>query len=260
MSRMLLAGVVGSLLAFCPPAARADESDPEERVKALEKRVTDHKASRETDGLLQDLAEIEKAYAEVPEAKWKSRLATQAGLCLAGANDETVEKAAIRTLGKLAEPATWKYLAPFVRQPDPKTAPPLLIEALGAAGKLKAPSAVDALIGIVEKAKTYNTAVAAMQALSHYGDLKGVRAKILAALVATVRKEQPGVGTRPEDGQPTMRIRTGDEAQTRWEALSGPLVLACNTLTGQNYATPQDWFGVVDRYKSRLEKELFSSP
>ena len=257
MRRIGILSVVALTIGLSSVGARAAEGDPQERVQALEKQVADHKASRETDALAKDLGEIEKAYTEVADAKLKTRVASLAGIILSGTKEDTLERAAIRALGKMADPETWKYLAPYVRQPDPKVAPPLLGDALEAAGKMKAPSAVDAMITIVEKAKTFATAVASMRALSSFGEVKNVRAKILAAIVATVRKDQPGVGTRPEDGQPTMRVRTGDEAQSRWQALSGPLVEVCNKLTGQNYGTPQDWFGVVDRYKGRLEKEMF---
>jgi hypothetical protein len=47
-------------------------------------------------------------------------------------------------------------------------------------------------------------------------------------------------------------VRTGDEAASRWDALSGQLAQTLNQLTGQNVASAQDWFDLYDRYKNSL--------
>jgi hypothetical protein len=82
-----------------------------------------------------------------------------------------------------------------------------------------------------------------------------MRERIVAELVATTRKDVPGIGYDPERGDPSLRqkkVRSGDESMSRWDALSGALTPALNQLTGQNCASAHDWFDLHDRYKNSL--------
>ncbi len=251
-------------LAGDPPAPAEDDAATA-KVKELEKQVAEHVTAKATDALTRDIAEVTKAYGEVADEKLKSRVAILAGQILQAADDETLKRTAIRAIGQIGDMSAYKFMDGYVKQPDPKTVPPLLLDAIDAAGKMKAENAVDSLLQIVTKTKTYNAAVAAMKALANYGGSKRVRAKILTDLVGTVRKDKPGRAPKKmtnggvgDDGG-IAGGRTGEQGQSRWSALSGQLVETLNKLTGQNYATPEDWFGVFDKYKKSLEADVFGS-
>ncbi len=255
----------GGAFAGDPPANAAEDDAATTKVKELEKQVAEHATAKATDALTRDVAEVTKAYGEVADEKLKSRVAILAGAILQAAGDDTLKRTAIRAIGQMGDMSAYKFMDGYVKQPDPKSVPPLLLEAIEAAGKMKAENAVDPMLQIVTKTKTYNAAVAAMKALANYGSSKRVRAKIVTDLIGTVRKDRPGRAPKKMtnggvgDDSSVAGGNTGEQGQSRWGALSGQLVETLNKLTGQNYATPEDWFGVFDKYKKSLEADVFSS-
>ena len=80
------------------------------------------------------------------------------------------------------------------------------------------------------------------------------------SLVATVEKDRPGLsykwrgtGTMDERTR-TGKIRSGEDSMTRYEALAGEMCSALNKLTGQNVASPEEWFDLRKKWKSDLAK------
>lgn len=241
-----------------PAAPVVDEIAGE--VTALEAQVRSHVEKKAEDALAQDLKDVQKLLPKVSDPKLHARVTTLLGTILAAADGESLRRQGIKALGEAADPATAKYLKPFLVQPNPKEAPPLLPDAIEAAGKIKSDDFVGPLLSIVEKSKRFDIGAQAIKALGNFGTSKRMREKILSSLIGTVRKDVPGIGYDPEKGDPTQRqkrVRTGEEATGRWDTLSAALVPALNQLTGQNGATPQDWFDLYDRYKNKLG-ELFA--
>lgn len=261
----LVAGGILATLAGAP--ARAGDAPPADEivgeVTALEAQVKSHIDTKAEDAFPQDLKEVQKLLSKVTDPKLRTRVTTLIGSILSAADRDDVQRLAIKALGEAADPATAKFLKPFLHQPDPKNAPPLLPDAMEAAGKIKSDDFVGPLLTIVEKSKRFDVAAQAIKALGNFGASKRMREQILQRLVQTVRKDVPGVGFDPEKGDPNARqkrVRTGDEASGRWDTLSGALVPALNQLTGQNAASPQDWFDLYDKYKNSLGQLFTAAP
>jgi hypothetical protein len=265
MHRFLSVLVASFLLVA--PVARAEEPEtsglPDDfgaTCADLEARVAKHKEAKDEKALAADLDDLRKAYPKAIEPKHRERLNGVLGTILKGTRSESVEKAALEACGSLGDPAHWKLLRPYVQQPNPKVAPRLINEALAAVGALKPDDAVPHLLRLVEKSKVYPIAASAIKTLGCYGSNKKWRAKILEALVGTVKKSIPGGGSRsksdPNTGA-TVSGKAGDDG-SRWGTISPAFVAAANQLTGHTAATPEDWFDLCDQYKGRLE-DLFAS-
>jgi hypothetical protein len=262
VAALALAALVGGVLAAPaaaddPPAPAAPAPPTDEmllKVSGLEAQVQAHLDEKSADGMRQDLQEISKLLRNVTDPKLRARVTSLVPKILSAARDDLVAKAALKTLGETGDSALAKHLRPFLAQPKPKEVPPLLLDAIDAAAKLKADETVPPLLVIVEKSKRLDAAVAAMKALAHFGESKRMREKIVSTLVETTRKSVPGVAYRDGSipGVPPGTVRTGDEAASRWDALSGQLAQTLNQLTGQNVASAQDWFDLYDRYKNSL--------
>jgi hypothetical protein len=241
-----------------PPADAPSESMVQE-VADLEAQVAAHIAEKNGDMMREDLARIGRLAPKVSDPKLRGRVTALVPKVLSAAKDEVVQKAALKTLGDVQDASLAKHLRPYLSQPKPKELPPLLLDAIEAAKKLKADETVQPLITIVEKSKRLETAVAAMKALGSFGESKRMRETILRSLVETTRKDVPGVAYRDGSipGVPPGTVRTGDEAAGRWDALSAQLPQTLNQLTGQSVASARDWFDMYDRYKNSLG-QIFS--
>jgi hypothetical protein len=237
-----------------PASAPSAADEAVGRVVDLEKAVEAHKRDKDAVGLRKDLDDVAAAHKATEDPKLRGRLNALFGVILKATRDESLEKAALQVIGDLGDPDNWKHVRPYVSQPDPKVAPPLVTEGLEAAGKLKNDDAVPHLLRIVEKSKVYPVAANAMRALGNFGASKRHREKILEEMVTTVRRAQPG-GRGMTKSDPDTGDTIGGKnapADSKWGALSPALVEAANKLTGQSVATPQDWFDLYDRYKADL--------
>src|SRR5262245_37387598 len=237
-----------------PPTVPAEELAG--RVTTLEEQVKAHVDEKSSDSMRQDLSEISKLLPVVTDAKLRARLVVLPGKILGVTKDVAIVKFAIKTIGDTGDSSTFKSIKSYLQQPNPKEVPPFLIDALEATGKIKADDGVPIMIGIVENSKRFEASTAAMKALGKFGASKRMRNRIVTDLVSTVRKDVPGVGYDPDKGDPSQRqkkVRTGDEAASRWDALSAALVPCLNELTGQNAASAQDWFSLFDQYKRNLD-------
>jgi hypothetical protein len=254
------ASAPGSAPAAASAALSADEAAA--RVAQADEQVKQHLKSKDLDALRKDLDAVEKLVPRVADAKLRAKALSLVSSIFAASTDDAHQRVVIRSIGTIGEPSLFKHVRPFLAQPNPKEIPPLLLDAITATAKLRPVDAVAPLLSIVQKSKKMEAAAAAMRAFAGYGAMKSVRGKILQELIATTEKDKPGVGKRWDNssGDPyeTGTTRTGDDAVTRWGALSAALVETLNKLTGQNCATAEDWFALHDRYKTRLD-ELFEA-
>ncbi|MFQ5844690.1 MAG: HEAT repeat domain-containing protein, partial [Planctomycetota bacterium] len=143
----------------------------------------------------------------------------------------------------------------YLVQPDKRKSGALLEVAVETAGRVRDDQLVSALLKIVTKSKDLSIAAQAVKSLGKFGHSKAKRKKILTELVATVKKDKPGVsGTFNPLG---ANRRSGEESVNRWQALTAVLTPALNELTGRKLRAPEEWFHTVQSYKSRLD-EIFT--
>lgn len=234
------------------PAAPAEAGDTD--AVALDAQLRQHVKDKATDAIRADVVAIGKAYASV-DAKGQKLLGAALTFVGKSVQEEPVRKAVLEAVGETKDKALSGVLRPFLAQPDKKVLPPLLKPALEAAGKLADEELVVPIMAIVKDSKHTEAAAMAMRAFAGYGTSKKARNGIVRDLIATVAKDQPGVGKRWEkdgDSGPyeTARTRTGEETQTRYQALSAALVPTLNAMTGQNCGSAEDWFALFEKYKS----------
>lgn len=234
------------------PAAPAEAGDTD--AVALDAQLRQHVKDKATDAIRADVVAIGKAYASV-DAKGQKLLGAALTFVGKSVQEEPVRKAVLEAVGETKDKALSGVLRPFLAQPDKKVLPPLLKPALEAAGKLADEELVVPIMAIVKDSKHTEAAALAMRAFAGYGTSKKARNGIVRDLIATVAKDQPGVGKRWEkdgDSGPyeTARTRTGEETQTRYQALSAALVPTLNAMTGQNCGSAEDWFALFEKYKS----------
>jgi HEAT repeat protein len=235
-----------------PPAAPAEAGTPD--AAALDAQLRQHVKDKAFDAVRADAVAIGKAYAAV-DAKGQKLLGAALSFAARSVQEEPVRKAVIEAVGETKDKALSGVLRPFLAQPDKRVLPPLLKPALEAAGKLADEELVTPLMTIVKDSKHTEAAALALRAFAGYGASKKARNGIVRDLIGTVSKDQPGVGKRWEkdgDSGPyeTARTRTGEETQTRYQALSAALVPTLNAMTGQNCGSAEDWFALFERYKS----------
>jgi hypothetical protein len=241
------------------PAAEAALKEATAKVDELDKQVKQHlTVTTADDALRADIAAAAKLSNELSDAKLKGRCLDAIGTILRGTTHDDLERDALKALGTLANPDAGKYVVSYLRISGPKDAPPLLPDAIDCAAKIKSDATVNPLLMIVEKSDTLPLAVAALKALGNFGTSKAQREKILDTLVASVEKDRPGISYRWR-GTPDARyksdprgIKTGEDARNRYEALAGEMCTSLNKLTGQNVASPEEWFELRKNYKSDL--------
>jgi hypothetical protein len=266
-----LSSPVASAEDAAPPAAATSVDEATAKVVALEESVKRHKEEKATQALMSDVGQVLKAHKECTDAKLRSRLLAALGTILKATKEDDLERAAIVAFGDTGDTEAWKYVKSYVQQPNPKETPPLLLDAIAAAGKTKAEGAVDPLLTLVQKSKTNKVAIAALNALGSYGDSKRYRVKVLEGVLDTVRKSVPGRssglaaggggsgGIGEADESMGTASDAGAETQNRWNALSPVMVETLNRLTGQRATTAKEWFDLYDSHK-RDPNALFTNP
>jgi hypothetical protein len=267
---LVVAGAATLLLAGAG-MARAEDPKPADvkpvdenlqKILDLEKQFKQHLSDGADDALKKDCKTALELAGTLSETKLKMRCLQVIGLVLSGSHKDDVRTVAIKAIADSGEKDLYHYVVPFLSQPDTKVAPPLIMDAIDCAGKLKAGDAVVPMLAREADSDVYTVNVAAIKALSNYGDIKQWRVRILKDLVDDIRKDRPGVGYRWRGNggigsagrvRTVNKIRTGEDSRNRYEALAGEICAACNKLTGQNVAAPEDWFDLVEKYKTNLE-------
>jgi hypothetical protein len=260
------AAVVLSLGAAARPAAAdeaggaSDEVAALARLAELEGSVAQHKKDRDGGALARDLDGIAAMY-RAPDCtpEQKKRLSALVGVVVAAPVDDGLAKSALRAIGEIGDETNWKYVRKYLQQPDPKSTPPMLLEAIEAAGKIKASGAIDPLLRLVDDSKTFAVSAAAIRALGSYGDDKRARTRILEAMVKSVRRSVPGGRGMKKGGQSQVDPEQGGSTNatggdaSRWGTIAPAFVEAANKLTGKSAASAEDWFDIYDRYKGKLD-------
>ncbi len=251
-----MGGNGSAVFADDPPAgpgvpAAAEVVDP---AVALDASVRQHAKAKALDAVKADVVEIGKRYAALDAAQRKLLGATLAWVAR-NVQEGAVRKAVLDVVGASADKSLSGVVRPFLVQPDKKAVPPLLAPAIEAAARLADDDLVVPLMALVKDSKVPDVAASALKAFAGYGGSKRLRNLILRDLVATVSKDQPGVGKRWEGGgdsgpYETGRTRTGDDQASRYQMLSAALVPTLNQMTGQNCGSAEDWFALYDKYKS----------
>jgi hypothetical protein len=263
--RAILGALV--ILLTVPPAfaeeteATTAESGGLARLVELEGSVAQHKKDRDEGALARDgdaIAAMHKAPDCPPEHR--KRLHALLGTVLAAPVEDGLVKSALKAIGDIGDELNWKHVRKYLQQPDPKSAPPLLLEAIEAAGKIRAPGAVEPLLRIVDDSKTYAVAAAAIRALGSYGENKRARGRILETIVKSVRRSVPGGRGMKKGGQSQVDPEQGGSTNpsgspdaSRWGSLAPALVEAANQLTKKTAASAEDWFDLYDRYKGKID-------
>jgi hypothetical protein len=230
----------------------------EAAADALADRIAQHAEEGEDAALVEVLDDVVALHERASDDEQRAEVNGLFGAVLRATRNEGVEKAVLEAIGRTGDEANWRYVRPYLRQPDPKEEPPLLVEAIETAGEILAPGAIDPLLRIARKSKTYPAAAAAIRALGSYGSNERSRARILEEIVETVRKSVPGgrgmqKGGTSGDGEGYGSTYGGRGDASRWSVLAPALVEAANRLTGREAATAEDWFEIVERYEGRLD-------
>ena len=231
-------------VAFGAPAFAAETTRAPDYVKVLR----GHVKAKDADAIKRDLDDIARAYPTEESKLTRKRMLGAVGSALRMRN-ETIQSAALDAFEEMKDPAAWKHYGSLLSKPFKDRFPRLSSQAMDVTRALTPERAVGRLLTIARKSKNLAAAAKAVETLGAYGSSKQ-RAKILGEIIAVTRKEKPGI--RGRDNTVVYGPRaTGEQARNRWQALAGPMVEAANELTGQDYASPEDWFSVWRDYKRK---------
>jgi hypothetical protein len=247
-SHFIAAGAAWMLL-LGPGFARADDPKPAApvdenlaRVVELERQVKQHLTDHADDAVKKDCKGALELAGKLTDANLKTRCLNVIGMVLDTSNNDEVRKVAIKAIADSGDKSLYRFVTTYLKQPNPKVVPELIMDAIDCAGKLTADEAVQPMLDLEKNSDVYTVTVAAIKALSNYGDAKRWRAKILKDLIGDIYQDRPGIKHR----DPAV-------SRERYEALSGEIVKTCNKLTGRTYASPEEWFDLVEKYKTDLD-------
>lgn len=240
-----------AVLAFAAPAHAADAAKAPDHVKLLR----DHLRAKDGDGIKDDLNLIAGAYAETEGKVTRTRMLAAVGQVLRMKNED-IQSAALDAFEEMKDPGAWRHYGSILKKPFKKEFPRLASQAMDVTRALTPDGAIAPLLRIVKKSKNLAAAAKAVETLGAYRQSRE-RVKILGALIAATQKEKPGV--RGRDNTVVYGPRySGEQSRNRWQALARPMVAAANELTGQDYASAEDWFDAWRTYK-RKPRELFQA-
>lgn len=214
-----------------------------------------HLKANDGNAIKRDLDAIASAYPETESRLARKRMLAAVGSALRVRN-EAIQGAALDAFKDMQDAAAWRHYRSLLAKPFKGGFPRLASQAMDVTRALKPEAAIDRLLTIARKSKNLAAAAKAVETLGVYGSSKQ-RAKILGEIIAVTQKEQPGVRGRDNTVVYGPRV-TGEQARNRWQALAGPMVEAANELTGQSYASPEDWF-TVWRENKRKPGALFEN-
>jgi len=185
------------------------------------------------------------------------------GVAAKGTKGDSVRTMMLHTLADIGDLRGAKYIRPYLRQSNPKKAPPLLATAIASAMEVPHPSLIGPLLKIVTGSKLSGIIEEAVQALGKFKDAKKQRAKILTKLVSEAKKVKPGARPRQRNGQENIDGGQGGAStpfgretgsSARWAALSACVPPALSELTGQDIGGMEEWINLVKRSRGKLSQ------
>ena len=242
--------------ADAPAAGAAGAAEAVAAYTATETLVRAHLRDKANDALVKDVTDVAKTASTISDPKLQAKYLALIGTVCQSCSEDEVQKVCIKLIGETKDPTLFKYIRPFLAQPNVKETPPLLEEAMTATAKLVADDAVLPLMKLVEDSKVMAVAQAAIKAFAGYGASKRMRVQIVKDLANTVGKDQPGVGQRWDNSTGTSyatgHTKSGEESRNRWGALAPELTKTLNAMTGQNCPSAEEWFSLLDKYKASM--------
>lgn len=228
------------------------------KVAEFEAQVAQHVKTGQDGALEVDVKRGAALHAEVKLfADLQKRVLAALESAVKGVKDDDVRARLLGPVVETGDVQAARIVKPYLRQPDPKQGPPLLLAAIAAAAKVPVPETADTLLRLFEDSKHVGVATAALEALGSYGKVRARRVKILETVVKNVQKDQPGGrgsarggGGIDDSAPPPPPPPDSTGAGARWAALSSVLPKALNALTGQNVPTAAQWFQVVKDTKN----------
>lgn len=273
MSVALCIGLASSSYAEDAPDKSADEQRSAE--KELDQRYKDlaaeWKSVKRKKNITAMSATLKKATALYGDAEAYDDLRVKVlkfvGVAAKGTKGDTVRTMVLHTLADIGDLRGAKYIKPYLRQANPKKAPPLLGTAIATAMEVPDPSLVGPLLKIVTVSKTTGVIEEAIQALGKFKNARKRRGKILTTLVSEAKKVKPGARPRMRGGQENIDGGAGGGTTSygnqsgsgaRWAALSAAVPAALSELTGQDIGSMDDWIDLVKRNRGKLSN-LFTA-
>ncbi|HEX6883284.1 MAG TPA: HEAT repeat domain-containing protein [Planctomycetota bacterium] len=210
------------------PEIKAKLTELAEFVKA--KGEKDQEATGVIDTLLQefpgsgpkDRAAIVKALGDCFDAKRKDKEE--------GVPDDGLYKAATAALGEMA-PESVKVLIPLIGDKTHRKNQSLQVALTLALGKTKSPEASKTLLGLL-KHKDPPMQAAGAEAMAFFADApEALRKEMFEEMLKTMMDQYTKKETSPTD----------QEAQDRWNTISGPIIESLQKLSGHGESNPDQW-------------------
>jgi hypothetical protein len=236
--------------------------------KTLKERHSDltneWKASKRKGTTAEKAAILKKATALYNDAsaddELRMKVLSFVGTAAKGTKGDEVRTMVLHTLADIGDLRAAKYIKPYLRQANPKKAPPLLATAVATAMEVPDPSLVGPLLKIVTTSKLSGIIEEAIQALGKFKSAKKLRTRILKTLVAEAKKVKPGARPRMRGGQEDIQGGAGGTTQfgretgasARWAALSACVPSALSELTGQDIGGMEEWIRLVKQSRGKL--------
>jgi len=243
LSALFLALVPLPAPAPSPPLPQEEDEqivDERPEVKALLDELGAHvKAKGEKDA--EAIAAIDKLVQEFPSSGPKDRLAIVKACsdCFdvkrtkeleEGVPDDRLYRAAAESLGYMG-PESVKSLTTLIGDKSHRKNQALQVRLTLALGKTKSPEAVKTLMGLL-KHKDAPLQAAGAEALGSYSDAPDETRKLaFEELLRTMMDQKTKKDTNPSD----------QEAQERWNIISGPIIETLQKLTGLGESDPDKW-------------------
>lgn len=184
--------------------------------------------------------------------KDRALLAKAAGKILCNKDLGSARGEAADALGRLNDESTaYKQLSKALPSVKDRTVDAVGLRVIDALGYLAPDAGVASLLTLAQKSADPNAATHAVRALGGYGYSKH-RQRILAALIRRAKTKAPGQ-SRPGDRGVSLDVRR------LWQALSGEIVNALNSLTGRRVPDIEGWSALHREHKKKLSK-LFTRP
>jgi HEAT repeat protein len=242
---LALTALLAGVLFLFPAAAHAEGTTIAQVVKQLDTSLK----SKETQAVTTGLESVVEAYKTAEKADRK-KLLSAVGKVLRK-KDAKLKRAALSAFEAMGDADAWKYYGSLLRAPVHKSFSQVQSQAMDVTRVLQPEGAIKPLLKIMRKSKNLGAAAKALRTLGAFKNSKR-RAKILDELISVTIKERPGVRGRDNTVWYGPR-QTGEQARSRWQALSRPMVAAANELTGQELGSPEAWFEIWRDHRRHLE-------
>ena len=232
---------VGLVLALVlgPWSARAgaeEEAGPtlRERVDEYVRQLTAMRKSEDVYRIHEEVWHAPNLYKEAvvegaPSAL-QARLVKGIGM-LSRHRDERVRLSAIEALGVMQHQDGAKYLKPFLKDVQENPATSLTLAAIDSAGGIRHEDLVTVLLKFVAHSPSLEATQHAVEALGHYGRVKGKRETILVEI---------------------LEVTLGEQDLERWKVLARALPRSFNRLTGRDVGSLDGWLQLIDANREDL--------